>query len=49
MKERSHAAYTLFSSLKKAEERAERERWIDADDLEKELGIAAIQVEQDKI
>lgn len=49
MKERSRAAYTLFSSLKKAEERAEREGWIDEVDFEKELGIAAIQEEQDKI
>ena len=32
------AACTLFSSLNKAEERAECEGWIDADDLEKELG-----------
>lgn len=37
--DRSRAAYTLFSNLKKAEERAEREGWIDADDLEKELGV----------
>ena len=33
------AAYTLFSKLKKAEGRADREGWIDADDLEKELGV----------
>ena len=37
--DRYRAAYTLFSNLKKAEERAEREGWIDADDLEKELGV----------
>ena len=37
--DRSRAAYTLFSNLKKAEERAEREGWIDADDLEKELEV----------
>ena len=29
----------LFSKLKNAEERANREGWISADDLEKELGI----------
>lgn len=33
------AANMLFTKLKKAEERAEREGWIEADDLEKELGI----------
>lgn len=33
------AAYTLFSKLQKAEERASKEGWIDADDLEKELGV----------
>lgn len=32
------AAYTLFFKLQKAEERASKEGWIDADDLEKELG-----------
>ena len=31
--------YSLFSKLKKAEERASREGWIDAEDLEKELEI----------
>ena len=36
--DRYRAAYTLFSALHKAEERAEREGWIDADDLERELG-----------
>lgn len=33
------AAYTLFSKLQKAEERVAKEGWIDADDLEKELGV----------
>lgn len=33
------AAYTLFSKLKKAEERAGREGWEDADQLEAELGV----------
>lgn len=33
------AAYTLFSKLQKAEKRASKEGWIDADDLEKELGV----------
>ena len=36
--DRLKAAYTLFSKLQKAENRAEAEGWIDADDLEKELG-----------
>lgn len=37
--DRYKAAYTLFSKLKNAEERAGREGWISADDLEKELGV----------
>lgn len=37
--DRCRAAYTLFSKVKSAEERADREGWISADDLEKELGI----------
>lgn len=37
--DRYRAAYNLFEDLKKADERAEREGWIDADDLEKELGV----------
>lgn len=37
--DRYRAAYTLFSKLQKAEERAEKEGWIDADDLEDELGV----------
>lgn len=36
--DRLKAAYTLFSNLQKAEERAQKEGWIDADDVEKELG-----------
>lgn len=38
--DRCRAAYTLFSKLKKAEERADKEGWISADDLERELGVA---------
>lgn len=38
--DRYRAAYTLFSSLQKAEARAEREGWIDADELEKELEVS---------
>ena len=37
--DRYRAAYTLFSKLKKAEERADKEGWISADELEKELGV----------
>lgn len=37
--DRYRAAYTLLSKLKNAEERADIEGWIFADDLEKELGI----------
>ena len=37
--DRYRAAYTLFSKLKSEEERADREGWISADDLEKELGV----------
>ncbi|MDE6760838.1 MAG: prevent-host-death protein [Lachnospiraceae bacterium] len=33
------AAYTLFSKLKKVEERADKEGWVSADDVEKELGV----------
>lgn len=32
-------AYTLLSKLKKAEERADKEGWLSADDVEKELGV----------
>ena len=38
--DRCRAAYTLFSKLQKAEERASLDGWIDADDLEKELGVS---------
>lgn len=38
--DRYRAAYTLFSRLKKAEERADKEGWISAEELEKELGVA---------
>lgn len=37
--DRCRAAYMLFSRLKKAEERADKEGWISADELEKELGV----------
>ena len=35
--DRYKAAYTLFSRLQKAEERAAKEGWIDADDLENSI------------
>ena len=38
--DRYKAAYTLFSKLKKAEERADKEGWIDVDDVEKKLGVS---------
>lgn len=34
------AAYTLVSKLRKAEERADKEGWISADEAEKELGVS---------
>ena len=34
------AAYTLVSRLRKAEERADKEGWISADEAEKELGVS---------
>lgn len=37
--DRYRAAYTLFSKLKKAEERADKEGWVSADEAEKELGV----------
>lgn len=40
--DRYRAAYTLFSNLQKAEDRAAKEGWIDADDLEKELGVSEV-------
>lgn len=38
--DRYRDAYTFFSKLKKAEERADKEGWISADELEEELGVA---------
>lgn len=38
--DRYRAAYTLVSKLRKAEERADKEGWISADDVEKELGVS---------
>ena len=38
--DRYKAAYALFYKLQKAEERAEKEGWIDADSLERELGVS---------
>lgn len=35
--DRYRAAYTLISKLRKAEERADKEGWVSADDVEKEL------------
>lgn len=35
--DRLKAAYTLFSKLQKAEDRAEKEGWIDAEVLESEF------------
>ena len=37
--DRMKAAYSLFANLQKAEERAEREGWIDDEALELELGV----------
>lgn len=37
--DRYRAAYTLISKLKKADERADKEGWISADDVEKELEV----------
>lgn len=37
--DRCRAAYTLFSQLKKAEEWADKEGWISANELEKELEV----------
>ena len=37
--DRYRAAYTLLSKLKSSEERANKEGWISADDIEKELGV----------
>ena len=38
--DRCRAACTLFTRLRKAEERADREGWVSAGDLEKEHGGA---------
>ncbi len=38
--DRCRAAYTLVSKLRKAEERADKEGWISADEAEKELGVS---------
>ena len=40
--DRLKAAYTLTQKLRAAEERAEKEGWIDADDLEREFGGASV-------
>ena len=37
--DRYRAAYTLVSKLRKAEERADKEGWILADEMERELGV----------
>ncbi|MBE6015542.1 MAG: prevent-host-death protein [Lachnospiraceae bacterium] len=37
--DRYKAAYKLFAKLKNAERRAEVEGWVDAEELEKELGL----------
>ena len=37
--DRYKAAYTMFAKLRRSEDRAITEGWIDADDLEKELGV----------
>ena len=40
--DRFKAAYTIFANLKRAEERAEKEGWIDAKALERELGVKEV-------
>lgn len=40
--DRLKAAYMLTLKLQEAEERAEKEGWIDADDLEREFGGASV-------
>ncbi len=37
--DRYRAAYTLIANLKKAEERGDREGWVSADDVERELEV----------
>lgn len=44
--DRCRTAYTLFSKLKKAEERADEEGWISAEELEKELDKAIFMSER---
>lgn len=39
--DRIKAAYLLLSKLQNAEEKADKEGWVDADTLEKELGVNA--------
>jgi len=36
---REQAVAMLMMNLKRVEERADKESWIDADDLEKEMGV----------
>ena len=40
--DRLKAAYMLTLKLQEAEERAEKEGWIDADDLERKFGGASV-------
>lgn len=40
--DRLKSAYILMDNLRKAEERAQREGWIDAEDMERELGVSDI-------
>lgn len=40
--DRLKSAYMLMDNLRKAEERAQREGWIDAEDMERELGVPDI-------
>lgn len=40
--DRLKSAYMLMDNLRKAEERAQREGWIDAKDMERELGVSDI-------
>lgn len=39
--DRIKAAYPLLSKLQRAEKKADKEGWVDADALEKELGVDA--------
>ena len=38
-KEKEMMIYALFSKLQQSEQQSEKEGWIDADDLERELGV----------